>query len=133
MQPILFYDGDCGLCHRAVRLLLRLDRRGRLHYAPLGGASFRERVAEPERWCLPDSLVLCTADGGLLVRAAAVRESLRLAQGVGRLLAALLGLVPGWLADRLYDALARRRRRLFARPAASCPVLPARWRGRFLP
>ena len=132
MQPILFFDGECGLCHRAVRLLLRLDRRARLRFAPLGGPTFCERVAQPERSELPDSLVMLT-EGRLLVRGAAVREGLRLVGGSGRLLAAALGLLPAPLADRLYDALARVRFRLFARPAGSCPVPPGRWRDRFLP
>src|SRR4051812_37486572 len=35
--PVLFFDGECGLCNRVVRLLLRLDTRGRLRFAPLQG------------------------------------------------------------------------------------------------
>ncbi|MDB6115846.1 MAG: hypothetical protein JWQ62_2791, partial [Lacunisphaera sp.] len=34
-QPVLLYDGECGLCSRIVRALLRSDVAGRLHYAPL--------------------------------------------------------------------------------------------------
>lgn len=34
-QPVLLFDGECGLCQRIVRLLLRCDTAGRLHYAPL--------------------------------------------------------------------------------------------------
>ena len=43
---------------------------------------------------LPDSLVLRTTDGRLLVRSAAVLESLRLAGGLARGLAAIAGLCP---------------------------------------
>ncbi|HVO09767.1 MAG TPA: DCC1-like thiol-disulfide oxidoreductase family protein, partial [Vicinamibacteria bacterium] len=52
--PVLFYDGGCGLCHLSVRLLLRLDRRGRLRFAPLGGEHFTAVLgrAVPQ---LPDS------------------------------------------------------------------------------
>lgn len=35
--PVLFFDGECGLCHRLVRFLLRIDREGRLRFAPLQG------------------------------------------------------------------------------------------------
>ena len=38
-QPVLLYDGNCGLCHRVVRLLLRSDRGARLKFAPLQGAA----------------------------------------------------------------------------------------------
>ena len=33
----MLFDGECGLCDRVVRLLLRLDRRGRLRFASLQG------------------------------------------------------------------------------------------------
>jgi len=34
-RPVLLYDGDCGLCNRLVRSLLRSDRSRKLSYAPL--------------------------------------------------------------------------------------------------
>ncbi len=34
-QPVLLFDGECGLCNWAVRRLLATDPAGRLHYAPL--------------------------------------------------------------------------------------------------
>jgi predicted DCC family thiol-disulfide oxidoreductase YuxK len=37
-QPVLLYDGECGLCNAVVRLLLRADRTARLHFAPLQSA-----------------------------------------------------------------------------------------------
>jgi predicted DCC family thiol-disulfide oxidoreductase YuxK len=131
--PVLFYDGGCGLCHGAVRLLLRLDAAGRLRFAPLGGATFTALVPEGVRAALPDSLVLRTSDGGLLLRSRAVVAALRLAGGEAAWLGGALSLLPAALADRLYDVVARGRRRLFASPRDACPVPPGPWRGRFLP
>jgi predicted DCC family thiol-disulfide oxidoreductase YuxK len=34
---IVFYDGVCLLCSNFIRLLLLLDRKRKLHYAPLQG------------------------------------------------------------------------------------------------
>ena len=34
-RPVLLYDGDCGLCNRLVRSLLKADHGGKLNYAPL--------------------------------------------------------------------------------------------------
>ena len=34
-QPVLLYDGECGLCNAVLRFLMREDSSGRLHYAPL--------------------------------------------------------------------------------------------------
>lgn len=35
--PVVFFDGDCPLCHWSVRLVARHDRAARFHFAPLGG------------------------------------------------------------------------------------------------
>jgi predicted DCC family thiol-disulfide oxidoreductase YuxK len=131
--PVVFYDGACGLCHRAVRVLLRMDRGGRLRFAPLGGDTFRTLVPAAERDRLPDSLVLVTAGRAPLVRSAAVLGALLIVGGPWTAIAALGALVPRPLANRLYDALARSRRRLFAGPRDACPVPPGPDRARFLP
>jgi len=132
-DPVLFYDGGCGLCHLSVRVLLRLDRRGRLRFAPLGGESFRSAVVGDRRSDLPDSLVLLMPDGRLRVRSAAVLESLRLIGLPWSAVAAAGRLLPRPLGDALYDAVARVRQRLFAPPAEACPRVPPALRARFLP
>ena len=72
-HDLLFYDGACGLCHRIVRFTVARDRDGsRFRYAPLAGATFRETFAPPVAAALPDSIVIRTAAGRTLVRAAAV-------------------------------------------------------------
>jgi len=130
----LFYDGGCGLCHRAVRFALRADRDGScFRFAPLGGRTFRAAVPESERDRLPDSLVLKTRAGALLTRSAAVLHMLDRLGGAFRVPAALGRLVPRPLADALYDLVARVRFRFFARPPDWCPVVPARLRSRFDP
>ena len=129
----LFYDGDCGLCHRSVRFTLRHGPIPGLRYAPLGGPTFLERIPEAERSDLPDSVVLLTGDGRVLVRSAA---TLYLARRLGdpwRTLGALASIVPSVVLDVLYDGVAAVRNRLFARPTDTCPVVPAHLRDRFDP
>lgn len=129
----IFYDGDCGLCHGAVRFLVRRDRAGRLRFAPLGGETFAALVPSEARGRLPDSLVLLAEDGGLYVRSAAVLRALREVGGGWALVARAGALIPAGVRDAVYDAVARARRRLFARPRQSCPVLPAGLEKRFDP
>jgi predicted DCC family thiol-disulfide oxidoreductase YuxK len=129
----VFYDGHCGLCHRAVRFLLAEDRAGAFRFAPLGGETFHDAVPENRRTGLPDSLVIRTADGSLLMRSAAVLHILRRSGGVWRLLAGVAGVVLAGIRDAAYDGVARVRHRLFARPAATCPLIPATLRTRFDP
>jgi predicted DCC family thiol-disulfide oxidoreductase YuxK len=127
----VFYDGHCGLCHRAVRFLLAEDTAGTFRFAPLDGDAFRAAVPEAQRTTLPDSLVVRTADGTLLMRSAAVRHLLLHLGGLWRVLGTVSRAIPAFLLDRLYDGIARVRRRLFAAPEAACPLMPPQYRKRF--
>jgi predicted DCC family thiol-disulfide oxidoreductase YuxK len=128
----LYYDGGCGLCHRWVRFVLAEDRGPELvRFAPLGGERFLAEVDADERARLPDSLVLRSADGKLRLRSDGVLHLLARLGGAWRALAIAGRLVPRALRDAAYDMVARRRLRLFARPAGACPVLPAELLDRF--
>jgi len=135
----LFYDGDCGFCHRSVRFVLaeesplRPDRL--LHFAPLESRAFEALLERHPslRVDLPDSLILELEDGSLRTRSAAVLEIASRLGGLWRALAVVGSLPPRSLLDRAYDGLARVRKRIFARPENSCPILPPGLRQRFDP
>jgi predicted DCC family thiol-disulfide oxidoreductase YuxK len=129
---LVFYDGDCGLCHRSVRWIVAHDGRGAFRFAPLGGETFRALVPADTRAALPDSLVVRTAEGALLLRSEGTRRVLRRLGGAWAALAVLLGLVPRALRDAAYDAVAHARSRLFPRPTRACPVAAPELRARFL-
>ena len=131
---LLFYDGGCGLCHRTVLFTLRHDREGtRFRYAPLGGDSFATAFTAEQQRELPDSIVIRTADGRTLLRAAAALHIGEQLGGFWRVVARMTGLLPRWLLDWGYDRVARVRKQLFAVPKEACPMLPPELRGRFLP
>ncbi len=128
----LFYDGGCGLCHAAVRLVIAEDPQGRaFRFAPLASEAFETRVSPEQRAALPDSLVLTLPDGRVLVRGAAVREIGARLGGVWRLLALASRILPSPWLDTLYDVVARHRARLFAAPGDTCPLVPSELRARF--
>jgi predicted DCC family thiol-disulfide oxidoreductase YuxK len=128
----LFYDGECGVCHAAVRFVLAEDRDGRgFRFAPLAGDSFAQ-LAPPElRASLPDSIVLALEDGTLLVRSAAVLEIGERLGGLWLLLARAARLVPERALDSVYDAFARNRKRFTRAPSDACPALTPELRARF--
>ena len=105
----LFFDGDCGLCDRAVSLLARHDRSRDIRFAPLGGSTFQQCVAESKRMNLPDSLVLQTPEGHLLIRSEAVIHLLRRMGPGWRLLGLAMGWIPRFLREGLYGLVARLR------------------------
>jgi len=132
--PVLLFDGECGLCNRCVRLLLRLDRHARLRFAPLQSppaqAYLRARGLPVTDF---DSLVFVSDWAGAgppLLRTDGVLAALRLCPGPGRMLAAALGMVPAGWRDRAYKLIARWRYRIWGewRPR---PLSRPEWQDRF--
>lgn len=136
---ILFYDGDCGFCHRSVRFVLSEEANTppalRLRFAPLASETFERRVLDqdPAPEDVPDSIVLLREDGRLLTRSRALIECASRLGGLWRGLALLASPIPRALRDGAYDAFARIRKRLFAQPVDACPILPPDLRARFDP
>ncbi len=129
-RNLVLFDGHCALCDGTVRWLVRLDRRGRLTFAPLQGET-AQRLGLGERE--PSSLAFLPADGApVLTRSRAVLAILGAIGGPARLLAAAGRLLPTSVADRAYDAIARRRLAWFGRPRR-CHLPAAGDAGRFLP
>jgi predicted DCC family thiol-disulfide oxidoreductase YuxK len=135
-RPLLLYDGQCGLCNELVRLLLRLDRRAALRFAPLQGPTGQR--------CLRnyglntgdfDSLVFVRdmerTDEGYALRTNGVIEVFARLGGPWRA-ARIFRLVPAALRDLLYRFVARSRYRLFGeyRPR---PLEHPEWSERILP
>jgi predicted DCC family thiol-disulfide oxidoreductase YuxK len=126
----VFYDGTCGLCHSGMRWLVAEDPTGTsFRYAPLFGDAFA--AAFPDATDLPDSVIVKTAGGAVLVRSdAAVRLLSRLG-GFWRIFGALFGVLPRRLRDAMYDLIASVRYRIFGRKKDACPLMPKDLRSRF--
>lgn len=128
----VFYDGHCALCHRTVKFVLKHDRSGTaFRFAPLQGATFQSKVPAGERAGLPDSVVVLTGAGALLVRSNAFLHILRRLGGGWKILAGVLSVVPRLLRDVVYDFVARIRYRVFGTREDLCPVVPPEFRARF--
>ncbi len=130
----IFYDGHCGLCHRTVQFVLNHDSSGKsFRFAPLQGTTFDQLVALPQRTQLPDSIVVLTSDGRLLVRSNAILHVFRSLGGSWKLLASALAIVPRPARDAAYNFIARIRYFVFGRRDEVCPLVPPDLRARFDP
>ncbi len=128
----VFYDGNCGLCHRSVRFALAEDPTGEaFRFAPLHGDAFERELDEEAARGLPDSIVVVTHEGRVLVRSRAIFRMMDGLGGLWRALAILMRLIPRPIADAAYDGVAAVRHRVFRRPADVCPIIPKRLRSRF--
>ncbi|HEV2670790.1 MAG TPA: DUF393 domain-containing protein [Gemmatimonadales bacterium] len=108
-RPTLIYDGECGICRRAVAIAQRWDREQALRFVPFQDEA---RVAQfgialP---ALAAAMHLIRPDGRVYPGADALPELLRLFPGK-RWLAPLFG-IPGVLpiARRIYASIALHRR-----------------------
>ena len=126
--PILLFDDSCGVCHWAVRFVLRHDRAGRFRFSPLASPTGRRLMEAYRVDSAIDSVVLLD-DGDSYVQSAAMVQVFRRLGGAWRLLG-VVAIVPRSWRDRLYTLLARRRKALSHRFALSCspPTTEQRWR-----
>jgi predicted DCC family thiol-disulfide oxidoreductase YuxK len=125
---LLFFDGECGLCDRAVHWTLNRDKRGVFQFAPLQGETAQRMlgtVAGQEF----DTLVLVDGAGRHERSTAALRICLHLGWPWRALL--VLWLVPRPVRDSVYDWVARNRKRWFGGKEA-CRLPTPSERARFL-
>ena len=132
---LVLFDGTCGLCHASVKFILRRDRAGRFRFSPLQGETVKQRLSEVERAELPDAIVVVTREEAVLVGADAVIFILQRLGGIWGGFGQLMVCVPRGLREAGYRLVAKRRKQIWgeADTADGCPVVPAEWRGRFLP
>lgn len=126
----VFYDGTCGLCHSGMRWLVAEDPTGMsFRYAPLFGEAFASAFPAPSG--LPDSVIVKTATGAVLVRSDSAIHLLARLGGLWRIGGILFGALPRRVRDAMYDFVARVRYRIFGRKKDACPLMPADLRSRF--
>jgi predicted DCC family thiol-disulfide oxidoreductase YuxK len=137
--PVLFFDGECGLCNRLVRLLLRLDHAGRLRFAALQGPTAQAYLRTHGLPTEDFDTLIYVPDWSRrerpehLFRTAGIIAALRTIGGAfARTLADLLALVPAPVRDAGYRIVGHWRYRLFG-PWRPRPLPRAEWAGRFLP
>jgi len=128
----IFYDGVCGLCQGYIRFLIRWDRAGdKFRYASLQGTTFEALIPPDRRRSLPDSLVVLTNDGRLLIRSGGVIHILRRLGGIWGFVAGAISAIPRPIRDAVYNFVARIRYRVFGKRKNVCPVTPPDLRDRF--
>ncbi len=117
--PILFYDGVCGLCNRAVQFVLRHDTAGRFRFAALQSDFARAVLGRHGRDARELDTMYLLLDAGspserLLAKSDGILTILGELGGVWKL-PAIARVLPRALRDRAYDFVARNRYRWFGR------------------
>lgn len=134
-NPIVLYDGVCGLCNHLVQFILKRDNKDRFRFASLQ-SDFAQTLmlkhgVDPHDldtvYVVRDHL---QANEALLARSDAILYMLSELGGVWKI--AVVGRVmPRGLRDALYKIVARNRYRVFGKHE-SCMLPEPKYRARFL-
>jgi predicted DCC family thiol-disulfide oxidoreductase YuxK len=135
-NPILLYDGVCGLCNRLVQFTLRHDRTDVFRFASLQSARAEEILKRHGASAAELDTFYVVVDSGqpaeqLFARSDAVAYVLRELGGMWKICGGLWKLLPRALRDGLYNLVARNRYQIFGKLDA-CPLPDPRNRHRFL-
>ena len=130
-QPeLIFYDGECGLCHRWVKLVLSEDPFGeKFQFATIQSKAF-ERIS-PQLKQKVDSIVVAREEDLPLVRSSAVVYILKQLGGLWWFLSWGLFIIPKPIRDLGYDFVAAIRHSIFKKPVEACPMMPPDLKRRF--
>ena len=135
-NPIVLYDGVCGLCNRLVQFVLKNDRNDVFRFASLQ-SKLAEQILVRHR-LRSESLetVYVVLDYGLaeervLSRVQAVVYVLQQLGGPLAYISAILRVLPAPVQNFLYGLVARNRYRVFGR-YETCPLPDSDTRSKFL-
>ena len=129
-KPVIVFDGVCALCSGFVRFVAARDRNRQFRFiaaqSALGTALFRHYGLDPVNY----ESNLLIANGRVSAKMDAFAGIMARLGGAWRL-GVVLGWLPGRVADRMYEAIARNRYRLFGR-YEHCIRPDANWRDRVI-
>ena len=119
---LLVFDGECDMCRRSVDWIRRRDAHGVIEALPYQDPSVVEQFPEIPRRAFERAIQLVRPEGARLEGARAVEEILRLIPRTRPM--APFFRVPGvrWLAQRIYQIVARNRRRFGCGDHCSAPA-----------
>jgi predicted DCC family thiol-disulfide oxidoreductase YuxK len=135
-NPILLYDGVCGLCNRFVRFVLQRDRKDSFRFAALQ-SDFARKILERHGIGAVelDTVYLITSydtpEEALLDRSDAAIAVLSFLGGFWRLQSVFLRLLPRPVRDWYYNQIARNRYQVFGKYDV-CPIPDPKDRHKFL-
>ncbi|HXL82178.1 MAG TPA: DCC1-like thiol-disulfide oxidoreductase family protein [Pyrinomonadaceae bacterium] len=134
-NPVILYDGVCGLCNRLVQFILKRDKRDRFRFASLQSELASSLLQKHGRDPRDLDTVYVVVDYGqpaehLLARSDAILFLLWELGGIWKV-AALGKILPRIMRDAIYKLVARNRYRVFGK-YESCVLPDAKHRTKFL-
>ena len=123
VENIIYYDGECGLCHMAVKFILRVDSKNKFYFSPL--SNFDNKLKNI------DSIILKSGDK-VFYESQAIIMVFENIDNNWNYLAKVLKIFPINILDIAYRWVSRNRTKISLKEVSSCPIVPSYYRKRFI-
>lgn len=128
-RTILFFDGNCGLCNRSVKFVLRKEKKQELLFSPLQSEFAKRTLASFNLEGKMDSMVLLE-NGTIHLRSSAALRVTKYLKGLWPGMLAFL-IVPPFIRNFVYDYIAKNRITWFG-ATDYCEMMTPELKKRFL-
>ena len=123
VENVIYYDGECGLCHLAVRFILRVDSKSKFYFSPLSNLDNNLKDI--------DSIILKKGNK-VFYEGQAIIMIFESIDNNWNYLAKVLNLIPINLLDTAYRWVSRNRAKISVKKVSSCPIVPSYYQKRFI-
>ena len=123
VENIIYYDGECGLCHLAVRFILKVDSKSKFYFSPLSNLDNNLKNI--------DSIILKKGNK-VFYEGQAIIMIFEDIDNNWNYLANVLKLIPINVLDTAYRWVSRNRAKVSVKKVSSCPIVPSSYQKRFI-
>ena len=123
VENVIYYDGECGLCHLAVRFILRVDSKNKFYFSPLSNLNNNSKSI--------DSIILKKGNN-VFYEGQAIIMIFENIENNWNYLAKVLKLFPVNVLDTAYRWVSRNRAKVSVKKVSSCPIVPNSYQKRFI-
>tara|TARA_B100002019_G_scaffold145213_1_gene125224 strand:+ start:233 stop:610 length:378 start_codon:yes stop_codon:yes gene_type:complete len=123
VENVIYYDGECGLCHLAVRFILRVDSKSKFYFSPLSNLDNNLKNI--------DSIIL-KKENKVFYEGQAIIMIFENIDNNWNYLAKVLKLIPINTLDTAYRWVSKNRAKVSVKKVSSCPIVPSSYQKRFI-
>ena len=123
VKNVIYYDGECGLCHLALRFIFRVDSKSNFYFSPLSNLDINLKNI--------DSIIL-KRDNKVFYEGMAIIMIFENIDNNWNYLAKILKLIPINVLDTAYRWVSRNRAKISVKKVSSCPIVPSYYQKRFI-
>ena len=123
VENVIYYDGKCGLCHLAVRFILRVDSKNKFYFSPLSNLDDNLKYI--------DSIILKRGNQ-VFYEGQSIIMIFENIENNWNYLAKVLKLIPINFLNTAYRWVSRNRAKVSVKKVSSCPIVPNSYQKRFI-